>query len=73
MDKVGGECLIKEIGCRNAALDIKEKYGVDVNYSVHGPAAEAETEAFLNILEAVVSKRPDGIALGNLNPVAVTK
>lgn len=60
-----------EIGCRNAALDIKEKYGVDVNYSVHGPAAEAETEAFLNILETVVSKRPDGIALGNLNPDAV--
>lgn len=60
-----------EIGCRNAALDIKEKYDVDVNYSVHGPAAEAETEAFLSILEAVVSKRPDGIALGNLNPDAV--
>jgi len=60
-----------EIGCRNAALDIEKKYGVEVNYSVYGPAAESETEAFLNILENVVARHPDGIALGNLCPDSV--
>lgn len=59
-----------EIGARKAAMDIEEEFGVRVDYSVHGPAAEAETDAFLNILEAVVASRPDIIALGNLIPDA---
>jgi len=56
------------IGAQNACLDIKEKYGIDAKLTVYGPTAEAETDKFLNILEGVISKKPDAIVLGNLIP-----
>lgn len=58
-------------GVENACLDIKEKYGVDAKLTVYGPAAEAETDKFLSILEGVIAKKPDAIVLGNLIPDAV--
>jgi len=56
------------VGAENAVLDIEEKYGVKVNFEVQGPAAESECEQFVTILETVVGKKPDGIAIGGVCP-----
>lgn len=58
-------------GVENACIDIKEKYGVDVNMTVYGPATEAETDKYISTLETVISKKPDAIVMGNLQPDAV--
>lgn len=58
------------VGVENACKDIEEKHGVPVSMTIYGPATEAETDAFLNVLETVISKKPDGIVLGNLIPDA---
>jgi ribose transport system substrate-binding protein len=60
-----------KVGVENACKDIEEKYGVKVNLEIEGPTTEAETDAAINTLEASVSKKPDGIVLGQLNPDAV--
>jgi len=59
-----------EIGVRNATLDIADKHGIEVNYTTHGPAAEAETEEYINSLEAVIGRNPDIIVTGTLTPDA---
>lgn len=56
------------IGAENAVLDIEKKYGIKVNFEVQGPAAESECEQFVTILETVVGKHPDGIAIGQVCP-----
>jgi ribose transport system substrate-binding protein len=60
------------IGIQNAILDIKAKYGVDVTLDMQGPAAESSQDQYISILESVIASKPDGIALGNLNPDAVS-
>jgi len=59
------------IGVENAAMDIEEKYGIPVKLEVQGPAAEAAQDEFMATLEAVIAKKPDGIALGQLYPESV--
>ena len=56
------------VGAENAVLDIEEEYGVKVNFEVQGPAAESECEQFVTILETVIGKQPDGIAIGQVCP-----
>lgn len=56
------------VGAENAVLDIEEKYGVKVNFEVQGPAAESECEQYVTILETVIGKKPDGIAIGQVCP-----
>lgn len=55
-------------GAENAIIDIEEKYGVKVNFEVQGPAAESECEQFVAILETLIGKKPDGIAMGGTCP-----
>jgi ribose transport system substrate-binding protein len=59
------------IGIENAILDIEEQYGVTVDYSMQGPAAESSGDEFLAILEGVIAQQPDIILLGQLQPDAV--
>lgn len=59
------------IGVENAIKDIEEEYGVPVKYEYQGPALEASQDEFLSILEGVIAKEPDGIALGQLYPDSV--
>lgn len=59
------------IGIQNAVKDIEAKYGVKVTLDVQGPTAESMQDQFMSTLEAVISQKPDGIALGQLNPDAV--
>jgi ribose transport system substrate-binding protein len=60
-----------KIGVENAIKDIEEEYGVPVKYEYQGPALEASQDEFLSILEGVIAKEPDGIALGQLYPDSV--
>jgi len=59
------------IGVENAIMDIEEEYGIPVKYEYQGPALEASQDEFLSILEGVIAKQPDGIALGQLYPDSV--
>lgn len=49
----------QEIGIRNAALDMKDKYGVTVNVTTVGPATEAETEGYIRAFENAIASKPD--------------
>jgi len=60
-------------GAENAALDAEEKYGIKINFEVQGPAAEADQEEFLSILETVIASQPDGIAMGQVYPELVAQ
>lgn len=51
----------QQIGMENAALDMEEKYGVKINFTVVGPATEAETEAYIRAFENAVASNPDAI------------
>jgi ribose transport system substrate-binding protein len=59
------------IGVENAVMDIEEQYGVTVEYEYQGPALEASQDEYMSILEGVLAKQPDGIAMGQLYPDAV--
>lgn len=63
-----GEYML--VGVENAAADIEEKYGVTVELTVAGPAAEAETDAYVEAFENVIAKHPDIILTGTLIPDA---
>lgn len=60
-----------QVGIENAMLDIKAKYGVEVDFSVQGPAAESSGDEYLAILEGVIAQQPDIILMGQLQPDAV--
>jgi ribose transport system substrate-binding protein len=60
-----------QIGIENAVLDIQEQYGVTVDFSVQGPAAESAGDEYLAILEGVIAQQPDIILVGQLQPDAV--
>jgi ribose transport system ATP-binding protein len=60
-----------QVGIENAVLDIKTKYGVTVDFSVQGPAAESSGDEYLSILESVIAQKPDIILVGQLQPDAV--
>lgn len=51
----------QQIGMENAVADMQEKYGVTINFSVAGPANEAETESYLRAFENAVASKPDAI------------
>lgn len=51
----------QEIGIRNAALDMQDKYGITVNVSTVGPATEAETEGYIRAFENAIASKPDAI------------
>jgi len=51
----------QQIGMENAAADLSEQLGIKVNFSVAGPANEAETEAYLRAFENAVASKPDAI------------
>jgi ribose transport system substrate-binding protein len=59
------------VGIENAILDIQEKYGVTVDFSEQGPAAESSGDEYLAILEGVIAQQPDIILVGQLQPDAV--
>jgi ribose transport system substrate-binding protein len=60
-----------QVGIENAILDIEAKYGVKVDFSVQGPAAESSGDEYLSILESVIAQKPDIILMGQLQPDAV--
>lgn len=51
----------QQIGMENAALDLEEQYGIKINFTVVGPATEAETEAYVRAFENAVAANPDAI------------
>lgn len=57
-----------EIGMRNALIDVEEKYGVKINFTVAGPATEAETDAYIKAFESVIASGPDIILTATLAP-----
>jgi ribose transport system substrate-binding protein len=59
------------IGIENALKDAETKYGVKINYSMQGPAAESSGDEYLTIFEGVIAKKPDIILMGQLQPEAV--
>jgi len=60
-----------KVGVENAVKDIEQQYGVTVKYEYQGPALEASQDEFLNIMEGVIAKKPDGIVMGQLYPDSV--
>lgn len=57
-----------EVGIRNACLDLEEQYGVKINFTVSGPATEAETDAYIKAFESVIASNPDAIITATLSP-----
>ena len=51
----------QQIGMENACLDMEEKYGIEINFNVVGPATEAETEAYIRAFENAIASQPDAI------------
>lgn len=51
----------QQIGMENAVIDMQDKYGVKINFSVVGPATEAETEAYIRAFENAIASKPDAI------------
>lgn len=51
----------QQIGMENAASDLEEQYGIKINFSVVGPATEAETEAYIRAFENAIASKPDAI------------
>ncbi|MGL5437634.1 MAG: substrate-binding domain-containing protein [Lachnospiraceae bacterium] len=51
----------QEIGIRNAALDMQDKYGITVNVTTVGPATEAETEGYIRAFENAIAAKPNAI------------
>lgn len=60
-----------QIGIENGVKDIEEQFGVTVDFSVQGPAAESAGDEYLAILEGVIAQQPDIILIGQLQPDAV--
>lgn len=58
------------LGVKNAVLDIEEKEGVKINFSVVGSATEAESDAYLKAYENTIAKKPDAIITATLHPDA---
>ncbi len=58
------------LGVENAILDLQEKEGATINYSIAGPATEAESDAYIKAFENVIAKKPDGIVTATLTPDA---
>lgn len=57
-----------EIGMHNAALDLEKEKGIKINFSVSGPATEAETDAYIKAYESVIASKPDSIITATLAP-----
>lgn len=51
----------QQIGMENAVKDMEDKHGVKINFSVVGPATEAETEAYIRAFENAIASKPDAI------------
>jgi len=51
----------QQIGMENAAKDMEAEHGVKINFTVVGPATEAETEAYIRAFENAVASEPDAI------------
>ncbi|MGD8586983.1 MAG: substrate-binding domain-containing protein [Chloroflexota bacterium] len=59
------------IGVENAVMDAEEEYGVSIDYEYAGPALESSQDEYISILEGVIAKGPDILAMGQLAPDAV--
>ncbi len=57
-----------EIGMQNAAIDLAKEKGIEINFSVSGPATEAETDAYIKAFESVIASGPDSIITATLAP-----
>jgi len=51
----------QQIGMENAAKDMEAEHGIKINFTVVGPATEAETEAYIRAFENAVASEPDAI------------
>lgn len=51
----------QQIGMENAAKDLEAEHGIKINFTVVGPATEAETEAYIRAFENAVASEPDAI------------
>jgi len=51
----------QQIGMENAVIDMQDKYNIKINFSVVGPATEAETEAYIRAFENAIASKPDAI------------
>ncbi len=57
-----------EVGIRNAAIDLSEELGIDIEVTTTGPAAESETDAYIEAFESVIATQPDAIITATLIP-----
>lgn len=51
----------QQLGMEKAVKDMEQKHGVKINFSVVGPATEAETEAYIRAFENAIASNPDAI------------
>ena len=51
----------QQIGMENAAKDLEAEHGIKINFTVVGPATEAETEAYIRAFENAVASEPNAI------------
>lgn len=51
----------QQIGMENAVIDMEAEHGIKINFSVVGPATEAETEAYIRAFENAIASKPDAI------------
>lgn len=57
-----------QIGIENAVADMEEEYNLNIDFSVAGPATEAETEAYVRALENAIAAKPNAIVTATQIP-----
>ena len=56
-----------ETGIKQATKDCEEKLGIKIDYSIMGPAQEADAEGYVEAFENAVAAKPDAIITATLN------
>lgn len=56
-----------ETGIKQAMKDYEEQLGVKIEYSITGPAEEADAEGYVSALENAIASQPDAILTATLN------
>lgn len=56
-----------ETGIKQAMKDYEAQLGVKIEYSITGPAEEADAEGYVSALENAIASQPDAILTATLN------
>ena len=56
-----------ETGIKQATKDYETKLGIKIDYSVMGPAQEADAEGYVKAFENAIAAKPDAILTATLN------